>query len=456
MRRLSFYLASGSLALVVACAPAVVPAPTVTTPRYPDFVRPVVAVSAATSVVAELQDRAWRFLQAGDLANAEREIRIALGVTPSFYPAQTLSGYVALARTDAAAALDHFDAVLEGHSEYVSALVGRGQALVALERDVEAIEAFEAAIRFDRSLTDLQRRVDVLRFRVIEREIAMAREASSAGRLEEASRAYQQAIASSPESAFLYRELALIESELGETDAAFGNFQRAVELDGFDAAALAGLAQILESRGELDEALATYDRSLAIDRAPPVAARRESLRARLEFLALPEEYRTIESSPELTRADLAALIGVRFEQQLPAAQSGAAVVITDVRNSWAEPWVMAVAAAGVMDPFDNHTFQPGSLVRRVDLAQAIQRLLDRIGQASGRSWDGGGTEFSDVARGHLAYPAASVAVASGVMRVGPNGAFEPARVVTGVEAIAAFDRLEVLSAGTLGGGAGRP
>ena len=444
------------MALVVSCAPVIEPAPVVTNPRYPDFVRPVVPSSATESAVADLQDRAWRFLQTGDLGGAEREIRIALGVSPSFYPAETLSGYVALARTDAEVARDLFDRVLEREPSYVSALVGRGQALMALDRDSDAIEAFEAAIAVDRSLTDLQRRVDVLRFRVVEREIANAREASSAGQFEEASRAYQQAIASSPDSAFLYRELAVIQRGLGEVDAALGNFQRAVALDGYDAAALAGIAEILEARGELDEALRTYDRSLAIDRAPSVVALRGALVARMRLMALPEEYRAIESSAELTRADLAALLGVRFERQLPAAQSGSAVVITDVRNSWAEPWVMVVANAGVMDPFDNHTFQPTSLVRRVDLARAVSRLLDRIDQAGGRTWDTGGIEFSDISPGHLAYPAASVAVASGVMRKAPDGGFHPSLVVTGAEAVVVIDRLEALAGGAVSGDVGRP
>ena len=456
MHKLSLVLASGCLTMVVSCAPVVAPAPAVTTPRYPDFVRPVVPSSAAESVVADLQDRAWRFLQTGDLRGAEREIRIALGVSPSFYPAETLSGYVALARTDAEAAIGLFERVLEGQPAYVSALVGRGQALLALGRNSDAIEAFEAAIASDPSLTDLQRRVDVLRFRVVEREIANAREASSAGRLEEASRAYEQAIASSPDSAFLYRELAVTQRELGEVGAALGNFQRAVELDAFDAASLAGIAQIVESRGELDEALRTYDRSLALDRAPSVVASRAALDARMKLMALPEEYRAIESSAELTRADLAALIGVRFERQLPVAQPGDAVVITDVRNSWAEPWVMVVAIAGVMDPFDNHTFQPSSLVRRVDLARAVSRLLDRVGQAGGRTWDSSGIEFPDLSRGHLAYSSASVAVASGVMRTAPDGGFQPSLVVTGAEAVATIDRLEALVGSAVSGGAERP
>ena len=39
---------------------------------------------------------------------------------------------------------------------------------------------------------------------------------------------------------------------------------------------------------------------------------------------------------------------------------------------------MAVAHAGVMEPFANHAFQPRPLVRRVDLAQVVSRLLAQV------------------------------------------------------------------------------
>jgi hypothetical protein len=64
-------------------------------------------------------------------------------------------------------------------------------------------------------------------------------------------------------------------------------------------------------------------------------------------------------------------------------------------------------------------------------------------------------KFSDLSAGHLAYPAASVAVAAGVMTLGPDASFEPTKTVTGGEAIAAINRIESL-AGRLAGGRAKP
>ena len=73
--------------------------------------------------------------------------------------------------------------------------------------------------------------------------------------------------------------------------------------------------------------------------------------------------------------------------------------MTDARNHWAATWIMAVVRAGVIDPFDNHTFQPRALVRRIDLAQAMSRLLTRVAAdnpAQGRAWESARLKFPDL------------------------------------------------------------
>src|SRR5712692_628290 len=174
------------LAVVVAgCAPKTVPVPEVGAPRFPEFVTPVVPASLAVGPAAVSQDRGWRFLQAGDLKSAEREFDLALSVTPAFYPAETSLGYVELAHKDGKAALAHFDRALEHEPDDVSALVGRGQALLASGREADAIVAFEAALAADPSLADVKRRVEVLKFRVLEQDMARARQLARAGKLDE-------------------------------------------------------------------------------------------------------------------------------------------------------------------------------------------------------------------------------------------------------------------------------
>ncbi len=436
--------------LTSACAPKIVPPPVVTAPRFPDFIRPTTPPAAASTAAAINADRGWAFLQNGDLKTAEHEFTAALKNDPGFYPAETSLGYLELARKDAKAALPHFDRTLGAQARDVSALVGRGQSLLTLGREADAVAAFEAALAVDASLTDVRRRVDVLKFRASEEQIARARQAARSGRLDEAVQAYTAAIAGSPDSPFLYRELAAVEKQQNHTDAALEHLRNAVALDPTDARSLIQIGDILEARGEYDKAIQAYSEAAALEPGAEVDRKIEAIRGRDALAKLPAEYRAIEEATQVTRADLAALIGIRLAGLLQAAQRNDATLITDVRNEWAQTWIMAVARAGIIEPFANHQFQPRALVRRADLAQAMAKLLSRVAAqqpAAAKNWESARLRFSDLAASHLAYPAASVAVAAGVLKTGGDNSFQPSRPITGREAVDAVAKVEALANG---------
>jgi hypothetical protein len=174
------------------------------------------------------------------------------------------------------------------------------------------------------------------------------------------------------------------------------------------------------------------------------------MRERAAVDTMPEEYRTIETAPTITRAQLAALLAVRLEDLMRRARSSSAVVLTDTRGNWAAPWILAVTRAGVMDAFPNHTFQPSTVVRRGDLAQAASRVLTLIAAEKPRvaaRWADARPRFPDVSPSHLSYPAIARAVASGMMTTVEGGAFQLNRPVTGVETLTTVGRLEALAKG---------
>jgi len=440
-----------ALVLVSACAPKVVSVPVVTAPKYPEFREPVVPPALADGPAAQSYARGWAYLQTGDLKTAEREFDDALKMTPAFYPAEASLGYLELARKDAKAALPHFDRAIELNPQHgeVSTFIGRGESLLALGREGDALGAFEAAVAADPSQVELARRVEVLKFRGVEQGLARARDAARAGRLDEAIAAYTVAIGSSPDSPFLYREIAAIEKQKGNLDAALADFRKAVALDPSDAKSLAQIGDILEGRGDVAGAEKAYVDALAIEPIADVEKRLDAIRARSALARLPAEYRAIDQAAQITRADLAALIGIRLGSLLQGGpRNGDAALITDVRNNWAATWIMSVARAGVMDPFANHAFQPRSVVRRTDLAQALARLLARVAAqnpARAKAWESARVKFSDLSPGHLAYPAASVTVAAGVLRTSGENSFQPSRPVTGAEAIEAVNKIETLA-----------
>jgi tetratricopeptide (TPR) repeat protein len=435
------------LALGMACAPRTVPPPAVpAVARHPEFMFPAVPQTLQRAIGVEHIENGWRYLQADDLRNASREFTTALKRNPSLYPAQAGEGYVSLARGDHDRALAGFDAALRAENQYVPALVGRGQTLLAMDREQEALSTFEAALAADPSLIDLQRRIDVLRFRSTQQVVAAARTAAAAGRLDDARIAYERAIRISPDSAFLHRELGIVERRRGDADAALGHFRRATELDPTDTVPLIESGDLLADRQDFAGAEAAYRRAASIEPAPGLDAKIASVVERLREASLPQEFRAIPGATQITRGDLAALIAVRLGPLLDQA-TPRQVVVTDTRGHWASDWITRVAQAGVIEPFENHTFQPRAQVRRGDLAAAVSRVVALIAQrdAAIRARIAERPKIADMNAGHLSYPAASVAVASGVMPLLPGDRFQVGRAVTGAEATETIERLRALA-----------
>lgn len=434
------------LALTFAACAAKMPPALPSVLKYPDFSYPTIPQALRTSPSAPAIDRGWRYLQNDRLSAAENEFSAALKRNRGFYPAAAGEGWVALARKNYDRALKDFDAVLMTDRAYVPAILGRAQSLLALKRDEDALAAYESAVAVDGSLVDVRRRIEVLRFRNVQDLIESARSAAGAGRLTDARTAYERAIAASPDSAFLYRELATLERKQGDMPAALANFRKAVELDASDAASLIETGALLEDQGDYEGAAAAYRRAAAIESTAELTTRIAAATEKAREARLPAEFQNIRQEAQITRGELAALIGVRLDALLQTALSRQ-VVVTDARGHWAAPYITAVVNAGIMDAFDNHTFQPRQRVRRVDLATAVSRLVNLIAQRKPelRARAGQRPSIADVVPAHLSYPAVATAVASGVMPL-TDGRFQLTRPVSGAEAVDTIDRLRALAA----------
>ena len=301
-------------------------------------------------------------------------------------------------------------------------LLGRGQALLALNRDADALSALRSGAR-RRSVADRpgapRRGAEVPQRRAGTRRGRATRRAPAGSTRRR--RPTRAAIASSPDSAFLYRELAGVERQKGDTDAALEHFRKAVDArsrrredaraDRRDARS----ARRLRRRAE-----GLRRRARRSSRAPTCEKRLESVRAKAALARLPAEYRAIDQAPQITRADLAALIGIR----LARAAAGRSPQRRRAHHRRAQPLGGDLDHGGrarrrhgaVREPRlpAAHGRPPRPISRR-----RSARLLARIAAqnpARAKAWDAARLKFSDLSPSHLAYPAASAAVASGVMK----------------------------------------
>jgi tetratricopeptide (TPR) repeat protein len=240
----------------------------------------------------------------------------------------------------------------------------------------------------------------------------------------------------------------MLERKQGNAQAALDHFRRASELDPGDAATFVQIGELLEQRQDDAGADAAYRKAADIEDTPDLRRRIAAIAERAREARLPAEFRALRDTPQITRGDLAALVGIRLEALLRLAPQRD-VVITDTRGHWAADWITVAARTGIVEAFENHTFQPRARLRRVDLAIAASRVLRLLAaiRPSLRSRLDERPRIADMPPGHLNYPDVAVAVAAGIVPL-DGDRFDMARPVSGAEAIAAVDRLRALAAPT--------
>lgn len=413
--------------------------------RFPDYPAPLLSPDLARQTQpAQSLQRGWAQLQDGDPKLAERTLRESLKKSPRFHPSQAALGYARLAQAAPADALEWFDRALAAQPAYVPALVGRGEALVELGREGEAFDAYQRALVTAPDQPVALRRVEVLRFRAVQSDVASAQAALAGGRLDEAREQYGRALRASPDSGFLLRDLADVERRLGNLEQSRTLVDKALVLDPSDARAYALRGELNAAAAEPVAALADFRKALDLDPGlTDLTQRITDIETGLKEASLPAEFKAIGGSPRVTRGEVAALLAYRVPAILQAAARGT-VLITDSRRHWAQASILLAARAGAMEVYPNHTFQPSAVMTRGEFAATITRVLNLVEARApqvAQPWRQARLAFADVRPGHTLYLPISRAVASGVMTPLEGQTFGISRVMTGADAVAAVDRL---------------
>jgi Tfp pilus assembly protein PilF len=319
---------------------------------------------------------------------------------------------------------------------------------VALGRDEEAIAALRRVLALDPARDGVQARLELLRFRTIQASLSAGQRAREARRHDEAVAYFERALAQSPESTMILSELTRAELAQGRLDQAERHARRSTEIEPREAGWQALLGEVLEARGQFTPAAEAYARADLL--APDEAWRTRSreLRDRAELEALPESFRAITSATTITRADVAAFIGINLRDLVAAAPARVTTVATDVRTHWAASWILSVTRTGIMSVFPNHTFQPATVVRRGDLANVMAVLVQLAG--SGRKtelakWQVARPRFADLAASNVFYAPSALVSAAGVMAPDDSGRFMPTRPATGAELEQAVRRIAAIA-----------
>ena len=376
---------------------------------------------------------AWRAVEIGDVEWAEKAYRKLLRRDPQSLSARVGLAYALMRAGNHAEARRRFDSVVASQPDYLPALVG---AASLAHRDGDASRALvllrhAAALEPDQEV--VRRRLAEVKMQMVERHVAEARAALADGSEEAGLAALREALDVAPEAGGVRIELASALAARGRVPDAIAVLDEAPVPDRDVSMRLAALLTEVERFGD---ALTVYRRILTI--APDDRDARHlanDVRRSLELQQMPPAYRKIPKLTRISRADLAALLGKKVTA-LDRLEPPEAKVATDIRGSWARPYIVKVVALEIMTLYPNHTFQPRATIRKGELASAVARVLDLLEFA-----ESNGPRITDMSRSHLFHAAAVRAVAAGLMQVTAQGGFEPWRPVSGEQAVTIIENL---------------
>lgn len=402
-------------------------------PEGVDLVYPAPPPGALRGGESEKFQKAWQAVLSGDSAKALRGFDELRGRRPGVVAIEAGFAYARLRSGNLEAAARAFDAALLREPRYLPALLGAGATARRRGQVDAALDFYRRAGEVAPQDPAARRRLAEVKLQLTERHVGAALAARQRGDDALAIAEYRAVLAAAPELADVRIELANLIRATGDAAGAVAALESDTREDRH---VLLALGELLASQNEFARALEAYRKILTRDPEDAEAqARAAELRRAWELSQMPEEYRRIPQAVRVTRADLAALIALKVTalHRLPERDPP---VATDISGSWARSYILRALSLEILDVYPNHTFQPGAIVRRGDLAAALGKVLDLLGLPAR-----GTPVLKDISPANLLHPGATRVVSAGLMDVTPEGAFEAWRVVSGKDAVAVVEAL---------------
>jgi Tfp pilus assembly protein PilF len=388
---------------------------------------------------------AWEALKAGRVEQA-RKYLAKLG--PANPIREAGLAYADLLAGNMPAAEARFRSSVEGTPSMVPSRVGLVQIYESRRERDKAFAEYREILKLDPDNRWAKPRFESLRDDLVGEATADARTALAAGNRETAKRDFLRVLEYAPETTTAHLELARIFRQEKSKDEALAHYQAVMAAGTADKALLREYAEFLAESGELGLSLDVLEKLAAGEpRDTAIGKRVEEIKAKLGVYEIPSQYDAIPALESIAREDLAALIGVKFEESL-AAPGARTEILVDISTSWAQRYIVTVASLEIIRASVNHTFQPRRIINRAELADAAVRLIDVL-QTRGAKFvplvESRRIQVADVAPDNAFYASIAKALAYQIMTLTPDRKFEPERTVSGEEAIRVFDIIRDLA-----------
>jgi tetratricopeptide (TPR) repeat protein len=386
-------------------------------------------------------EQGWQALLAGDLELSARLLE-GLGRQHRDNPSLDVAmGYLELRMGNRQTAENRFVVALEKEPKMSAAQVGWFLTALAADHEEAAFERLRLLSRDHPDNPLIKEYMPTLQLKLAEMKLQEARSLRDKKNYRESADVYRQALKIAPEASGLAVEVAKVELAADEPRLAAEHAAQAIALEPRNIEAYRLRGDALREMGDLELALEAYRQGML--RSPDdnsLAALYQQTKRSFDRESFPSQYFSIAESPKLSREQLAALLFVKLRPAFGDAPRRDNVIATDIGDSWARQFIREVVAAGILQVYPNHTFQPRALVRRADLAVALSSAMSALAPGAIPK-ETPRVAIADVPPGNLNHGPVALAISLGLLSLDSSGRFNPQQFVAGAEGIAASDSL---------------
>jgi Tfp pilus assembly protein PilF len=411
-------------------------------PLPPSFYVEDLPQSLTTAMTLEQRiaaEEAWQDLRSG---MSDRAGKAFAKLGPGSPVSQLGRGFLALQAQNLQTAEQSFKEALGRDPGLVLAHMGLAQVALARGDEDQAYSQYREILKREPDHSWAKPRLEALRLKRTEELTAEARRAVAAGDPEAGKRAYLRALFYSPESIEANLDLARIYRKEKNAQSAALHYRAANAGAPKDRTILKEYAETLSEAEQYGRSLDVYELLAEGDpKDKAVRDRIESLKNRLGIYELPSLYKDIPASGAISREELAALVAVKLKSVFDGGEAPPTILV-DIATSWASRFILKVTSLGVMESYENHTFQPRKIINRAELAETLVRLVNFLknkGYRFSPQMTPDRVQISDVPPDNYFHAPIVQIVAYQIMDLGPQRTFRPDAVVGGKEAIGALD-----------------
>jgi len=399
------------------------------------------ALSNETSYLDPAYKEAWENLKKGDYKLAMENFQKSTIEDEKLF---TGYAYVFLLQKKPKLALDNFNKALKIAPDNLQANIGLGLTYELTEDYKKAFEIYSQLLLKFPENTFIKNKYDDIKKEKTEEYLSKAEEVYDSD--PDYIKFLKEALYYSPELIEVKINIADFYEKNGEENSATKYYELILNDHPDNIKILTNLGKLYEKLERIEEAVVIYKKLSEIEPDNISFSNKiNDLKVKFFDNNLPPKFKDIFFKSELTKEDLAALIGFYFSKYIDS-NDIKVKIITDIEKSYARQEIIKVCALNIMNVRPDHRFSRKIIITRAHFAKVITRLIEYLRKSlylislKPKS-DTEIIEPNDISPVHKDYKLVKELLNSNIMKLDANDNFNQSSNIVPAKAISSLKRV---------------